>query len=78
MAHRICLSYAVTFLSKGAQLSHIVAPYSSLTYHRNMSSTVSIAVPGSNKKITVNTGLFIDNEFVPSADSNEFITFAWF
>lgn len=40
-----------------------------------MAATVSITVPASsNRKITVSTGLFINNEFVPSVDSQEFIT----
>ena len=36
-----------------------------------MALQVQIAVPNSDKKYTVNTGLFINNEFVPSADSQE-------
>jgi aldehyde dehydrogenase (NAD+) len=36
-----------------------------------MALQVQIAVPKLDKKITVNTGLFINNEFVPSADSQE-------
>lgn len=39
-----------------------------------MSQVAKIQVPGSNKVITVNTGLFINNEFVPSSDSQEKIT----
>jgi len=37
---------------------------------RTMAS-VSLRVPGSEKTITVPTGLFINNEFVPSVDSQE-------
>ncbi|KAJ3999517.1 aldehyde dehydrogenase domain-containing protein [Lentinula boryana] len=38
-----------------------------------MSSTVKIPVPTLNKEISVSTGLFINNEFVPSVDSAEVI-----
>lgn len=38
---------------------------------RNMSRTVSISVPGGNKSISLQTGLFINNEFVPSVDGLE-------
>lgn len=38
-----------------------------------MSKIASITVPQSNKTLTVNTGLFINNEFVPSVDSQETI-----
>ncbi len=40
-----------------------------------MSKIVSIPVPGSNKTISVNTGLFINNEFVPSSNGQENIVF---
>jgi hypothetical protein len=33
----------------------------------------TIPVPGGNKQLTVPTGLFINNEFVPSVNSNESI-----
>jgi len=36
-----------------------------------MSKIVAIPVPGSNKTISVNTGLFINNEFVPSSNGQE-------
>ncbi|KZP05880.1 NAD-aldehyde dehydrogenase [Athelia psychrophila] len=38
-----------------------------------MSKVVQLSVPASEKKISVNTGLFINNEFVPSVDSQETI-----
>ncbi|KAF9075931.1 NAD-aldehyde dehydrogenase [Rhodocollybia butyracea] len=38
-----------------------------------MATTVKIPVTNSNKEITVNTGLFINNEFVSSLDSSEVI-----
>ncbi|KAI0049622.1 NAD-aldehyde dehydrogenase [Auriscalpium vulgare] len=38
-----------------------------------MANVVQIAVPKSNSSIAVPTGLFIDNEFVPSVDSKETI-----
>jgi hypothetical protein len=34
-----------------------------------MASVVELSVPKSNSKISVNTGLFINNEFVPSVDN---------
>ncbi len=40
-----------------------------------MSKIVAIPVPGSNKTISVNTGLFINNEFVPSSNGQENIVF---
>ena len=36
---------------------------------------VQLSIPSSNKKISVNTGLFINNEFVKSLDSQEKITY---
>lgn len=39
-----------------------------------MAHTVNVQIPSLNKQITVPTGLFIDNEFVPSFDSSEMIT----
>lgn len=44
-------------------------PSSTLT----MASTAHIPVPGTPKSISVSTGLFINNEFVPSVDSKETI-----
>lgn len=45
-------------------------------------TTVSIPVPKTDRKITVNTGLFINNQFVPSVDSKETIEYVldslWF
>ena len=41
-----------------------------------MASTVSIPAP-SGRKITVPTGLFIDNKFVPSVDSQELLTYVF-
>ena len=35
---------------------------------RNMSQTINIPVPGTNRSISLQTGLFINNEFVPSVD----------
>jgi aldehyde dehydrogenase (NAD+) len=34
-----------------------------------MANIVELAIPKSNSKISVHTGLFINNEFVPSVDS---------
>ncbi len=41
-----------------------------------MATVVSIPVPGTNRKIAVSTGLFINNEFVPSVDSKELLEFS--
>ncbi|SJL01942.1 related to aldehyde dehydrogenase [Armillaria ostoyae] len=38
-----------------------------------MAQTISVNIPGSDKRLSVPTGLFIDNEFVPSSDSKEVI-----
>jgi len=38
-----------------------------------MALTATISIPRLNKDITVSTGLFINNEFVPSVDSQELI-----
>ncbi|KAF4602177.1 aldehyde dehydrogenase (NAD(P)(+)) ald5 [Pleurotus pulmonarius] len=38
-----------------------------------MAQSTVVKIPSSGKEITVPTGLFINNEFVPSIDSNEFI-----
>jgi len=38
-----------------------------------MAQSVTVKIPSLNKEITVPTGLFIDNKFVPSVDSNELI-----
>ena len=38
-----------------------------------MALTATINIPRLNKDITVSTGLFINNEFVPSVDSEELI-----
>ena len=38
-----------------------------------MALTATISIPRLNKDITVSTGLFINNEFVPSVDSEELI-----
>ena len=38
-----------------------------------MSLSAEITLPRLNKKITLPTGLFINNEFVPSVDSKELI-----
>ncbi|KAJ8698209.1 hypothetical protein PTI98_004947 [Pleurotus ostreatus] len=38
-----------------------------------MAQSTVVKIPLSGKEITVPTGLFINNEFVPSVDSNEFI-----
>jgi aldehyde dehydrogenase (NAD+) len=38
-----------------------------------MAQPVLVSIPSSGKKIIVPTGLFINNEFVPSADSKELI-----
>ena len=40
-----------------------------------MSCTVEVPVPGHKKTISVQTGLFINNEFVSSVDSQELIQF---
>lgn len=43
--------------------------------HYTMAHPVSIDIPSLNKRISVPTGLFINNEFVPSADSKELIQY---
>lgn len=40
-----------------------------------MSRTVEVPVPALKKTISVQTGLFINNEFVSSIDSQELIQF---
>ncbi len=40
-----------------------------------MAQTVSVNIPGSDKRLSVPTGLFINNEFVPSSDSKELIQY---
>jgi aldehyde dehydrogenase (NAD+) len=40
-----------------------------------MSSIASVTVPQLNKTISIPTGLFINNEFVSSIDSQELIQF---
>jgi hypothetical protein len=42
-----------------------------------MAQTAIVNIPTLNKQITVPTGLFINNEFVPSADSTEFIQYVY-
>ena len=42
-----------------------------------MSSIVEVPVPRAKKGIRVHTGLFINNEFVPSIDSQELIQFVY-
>lgn len=42
-----------------------------------MAQTVTLSVPASGRKITVHTGLFINNEFVPSVDSKETIEYVY-
>jgi aldehyde dehydrogenase (NAD+) len=38
-----------------------------------MAQPIKITIPSSGKEILVPTGLFINNEFVPSIDSQEMI-----
>lgn len=40
-----------------------------------MAQPVQLSIPNSDKKISVPTGLFINNEFVPSVDSPERIKY---
>lgn len=40
-----------------------------------MSQSITISVASTGRKITVPTGLFINNEFVPSVDSKETIEY---
>lgn len=40
-----------------------------------MASIIPVSIPGLNKTINVPTGLFINNEFVSSIDSQELIQF---
>lgn len=40
-----------------------------------MAQSVTISVASTGRKITVPTGLFINNEFVPSVDSKETIEY---
>jgi aldehyde dehydrogenase (NAD+) len=43
-----------------------------------MAQTAAVNVPKLNKTINVPTGLFINNEFVPSVDSQERIEYVTF
>ena len=77
----------LTRRSPGGRLSHVEAPHiNSLSclsfrhssYHTTPFSAssmsagvVELTVPATGKKITVQTGLFINNKFVPSVDSQE-------
>lgn len=59
-------------------LSGIWLPYGrrlSSLFRTTMSQPVSVAIPKLNKSILVPTGLFINNEFVPSVDSKELIQY---
>ena len=38
---------------------------------------MSIPTPKGDRTITVSTGLFINNEFVPSVDSQELLTYVF-
>lgn len=38
-----------------------------------MAHTVKIVIPATKREVEIPTGLFINNEFVASADSNELI-----
>lgn len=40
-------------------------------YLHTMAQSTKISITALNKQITLPTGLFIDNEFVPSVDSTE-------
>lgn len=40
---------------------------------RRMAAVAQVAVPATGKTISVSTGLFINNQFVPSVDSKETI-----
>lgn len=40
-----------------------------------MALPVKIVIPTTQRKIEVPTGLFINNEFVPSVDSNELLQY---
>ena len=40
-----------------------------------MAQPVTLTIPATGRKIAVPTGLFINNEFVPSVDSGETIQF---
>lgn len=44
-----------------------------LSLTSTMHNLATISIPRSDKQLTVPTGLFIDNEFVDSADSSELI-----
>ena len=46
------------------------------TAHPTMATIAQINVPATGKKIAVSTGLFINNQFVPSVDSKETIEYA--
>ncbi|KAL0949730.1 hypothetical protein HGRIS_009770 [Hohenbuehelia grisea] len=57
------------FLALGARSS--LAPTAIPRRFTTMIQPVEVSVPTLNKKISVPTGLFINNEFVPSVDSKE-------
>lgn len=50
-------------------------PLSVCKNFHSMAQTVSVNIPGSDKRLSVPTGLFINNEFVPSSDSKELIQY---
>lgn len=61
---------AVHILGRVLSNSTHLTSYLLLSHRRTMTlaSPFSVAVPGSNKTISLQTGLFINNEFVPSVD----------
>lgn len=48
-----------------------------ISYHRlhTMAQPITLTMPATGTKISVPTGLFINNEFVPSVDSRETIEY---
>jgi aldehyde dehydrogenase (NAD+) len=54
--------------------SRILISHHTFTCAR-MAHTAALTISALNKQITVHTGLFINNEFVPSVDSSQKITY---
>jgi len=62
--------YLVSMVSP--QLARILS-HSFFLQSSTMTLTATVSIPRLNKNIIVPTGLFINNEFVPSIDSQELI-----
>lgn len=46
----------------------VFRPFTLTNSSKTMSKTIQIPVPGTDRSVSIQTGLFIDNEFVPSVD----------